>query len=84
MKPLSPAQQARWIALAGGTAAMETIMLRHQIDFSDNGVVVIWMIAMLIQTAAFRRFISKMTTADDPRSEIEKKFRFFQRIFPPK
>jgi hypothetical protein len=83
MKPLSRAQQVRSTAMAIYVVCVLTFLLRHQIDFSDNGVVVIWTIAMLLVTAAIRHYYAK-STGEDGRMELEKKFRFFQRIFPPK
>jgi hypothetical protein len=83
MKPLSPAQEARWIFVSAVVVAGSTLLVRRQVDWSDTGVVVIWIVAMLVLTAAVRLFIST-NSGEDGRIELEKKFKFFQRIFPPK
>ena len=84
MKPLSRRQKVRWLSMSIGLAAALTFSARHLIDFSDNGVVAFWIIAMLLLTAVLRRFIAD-NTGDDGRLEMEKKLaKFFQRIFAPK
>jgi len=83
MKRLSRAQEVRSIAMSILVVVMLTLLLRHQIDFSDNGVVVIWIVAMLLMTAAIRRYYAT-STGEDGMSEMERNFKLFQRIFPPK
>ena len=83
MKPLSRAQEARWLFLSAIVVVVSTLLLRTQIDWSSTGVVVIWIVAMLLVTAAIRLFMST-NTGEDGRTELERKFKFFQRIFPPK
>jgi hypothetical protein len=84
MKPLSRRQKIRWLSMSIGLAAALTFSARYLVDFSDIGVVAIWIIAMLLLTAAMRRFIAA-NSGEDGRLEMEKKLgRFFQRIFPPK
>ena len=84
MKPLSRRQKVRWISMSIALAVALTFSARHQIDFSDNGVVAIWIIAMLVLAAAIRRFIAD-NSGEDGRLEQEKKLRkFLHRVFPPK
>jgi hypothetical protein len=83
MKRLSRAQEVRSTVMAICVVCLLTFLLRHQVDFSDNGVVVIWTIAMLILTAAIRRYYAT-STGEDGMSEMERHFKFFQRIFPSK
>ena len=87
MKRLSRAQQVRATATAVFTVVVLTLALRHQIDFSDNGVVVIWILAMLVVTAAIRRYVAT-STREDGRLEMEEKVSvkvvrpFLRRFFP--
>jgi hypothetical protein len=87
MKRLSRVQQVRATATAIFTVVVLTLALRHQIDFSDNGVVVIWIAAMLLLTAAIRRYVAT-STGEDGRLEMEEKVSarvvrpFLQRFFP--
>ncbi|HWH40257.1 MAG TPA: hypothetical protein VNU21_10500 [Usitatibacter sp.] len=84
MKPLSRRQKIRWLSLSIGLAVALTFSARHLIDFSDVGVVVIWIIAMLLLTAAVRRFFAD-NSGEDGRLEQEKKLRkFLERIFGTK
>jgi len=84
MKPLSRRQKIRWLCMSIGFAVALTFSARHQIDFSDNGVLAIWIIGMLLLTAAIRRFIAD-NTGEDGRTKMESKLsKFLQRIFPPK
>lgn len=83
MKPLSRAQEVRSTVMAIYVVCLLTFLLRHQVDFSDSGVVVIWIIAMLLVTAAIRRYYAT-STGEDGMSEMERNFKLFQRIFPPK
>lgn len=84
MKPLSRRQKVRWLSLSIALAVALTFSARHHLDFSDYGVVAIWIVAMLILAVAIRRFIAD-NSGEDGRLEQEKKFReFFQRIFQRK
>ena len=87
MKRLSRAQQVRATATAVFTVVALTLALRHQIDFSDNGVVVIWIVAMLLVTAAIRRYVAT-STREDGRLAMEENVSakvvrpFLRRFFP--
>ena len=87
MKRLSRAQEIRSTVGAISAVVSLTLLIRHQVDFSDNGVVVIWIIAMLILTAAIRRYVAT-STDEDGRSEMVEKVRvkvvrpFLRRFFP--
>jgi len=87
MKRLSRAQNVRSTATAVFVVVAVTLALRHQIDFSDNGVVVIWIVAMLLLTAAIRRYVAT-STGEDGRLAMEEKVSakvvrpFLRRFFP--
>jgi len=80
---MSRAQDFRSTLMALYVVLLLTYLLRHEIDFSDTGVVIIWTGAMLLITAAIRRYFAT-STAEDGRLPMEKRFKFFQRIFPDK
>jgi hypothetical protein len=84
MKPLSRRQKVRWLSLSVGLAVALTFSARHLIDFSDYGVVAIWIIAMVLVAAALHRFIAA-NSGEDGRLEMEKKLgKFLKRIFGTK